>query len=95
MVFTCSGIVRVPAGWIGDRKGVNRNGLTGAMAIYCGILTMASTSFTTFTTMAIFSALFGFGAGLTEILYSIKALKHFSQSGPSMLSKKWPFPPRF
>ena len=95
MVFTCSGIVRVPAGWIGDRKGVNRNGLAGAMAIYCGILTMASTSFTTFTTMAIFSALFGFGAGLTENLYSTKALKHLNQIGPSILSKKWPFPPRF
>ena len=59
-----SGIVRVPAGWLGDKNGVSRNGLAGLMAMYSGIVTIVSIAFTNFTTMIIYSFLFGIGGGL-------------------------------
>ena len=65
-----SGIVRVIAGWIGDRPCVTRNILAGAASLYCGVLTIISLSFRTFPTMLLFMLLFGLGGGKSLLFIS-------------------------
>ena len=79
-----SGIVRVIAGWIGDRPCVTRNILAGAASMYCGVLTITSLSFRTFPTMLLFMLLFGLGGGKSSLFRFI--LKSF----PTMTNNALP-----
>ena len=57
---------------MGDIKCVRRNALAGSFGIYCGVLTMISTSFQTFESLAVYCALFGIGGGLFQVIYRTK-----------------------
>ncbi len=59
----CSGLVRVLAGWVGDRPRVVRNLMAGSAAAYCGALTVLSLAFSTFPSLLAFCLLYGLGGG--------------------------------
>ena len=62
--FFCSGFLRILAGYIGDLRYISRNGLAGAFCIFCGLLSVVSILFETFTSLMVYCVLFGIGAGL-------------------------------
>ena len=85
------GLTRIIAGFVGDLRCVRRNTLAGAFGIYCGLLSVVSTLFTTFEVLVVYCALFGIGAGFYvglqgACIYDVVGLKNIARGYSIMLS---------